>query len=252
MSEFSLKILIVEDSLAFALNLERLLEELGYFVCGRVASSSEALQKVHSEQPDLILMDINIKGNLNGIEVGSKIDKLKIPILYITSLYDEQTYALAQESNMIGYLVKPLNTISLKSGIQLAIHKAYSIKKESESTNQLNVDDHICTKHSFFIKKRGVMHKVLIKDIAYIESADNYSMISTTQNSTFTARIPISKMEVMLPEKTFMRIHRKHIINMTKISFFHLHEGKVTINKNLIPVSRKYRQELKNRLSILN
>ena len=99
-------------------------------------------------------MAIDLRGEMTGLEVSQKIVDLNIAILFITSYQDEATYSIAESSNMIGYLVKPVNKFSLKSGIQLAISKAYSLKQEGEKATQLNVEDHIVTKHSFFFKKR--------------------------------------------------------------------------------------------------
>lgn len=251
MSPFSLKILIVEDNLAFALQLEILIEKLGYFVCGRVESSADALKKVYSEHPDLILMDIDIKGNLSGVEVGKEIVALNIPVLYISSFGNEATYALAEQSNMIGFLVKPVNHISLRSAIQLAISKSYSIKTEEEKATQLNLEEHIVTKHSFFFKKRDTIHKVLTRDIAYIKAADNYSKTTTVQGDSFTARISLGKLEKMLPKAAFMRVHRQYIIQVDKIDKINTLSNILLIGKEEIPVSRNRRKELNKVINLL-
>lgn len=250
MSTFGLKILIVEDNLAFALQLEMLLEKLNYFVCGRVASSVEALKKIHSEHPDLILMDIDIQGNLTGVELGKKIMNLEIPILYITSHGDETTYALAQSSNMIGYLVKPVNKISLRSGIELAISKAYSLKTEKEKHTELQVEDHIVTKYSFFFKKRDTIYKILTKDIAFIKSDDNYCKTTTVQGETFIARISLGKLEEMLP-KGFVRVHRQYIIQVAQIELIDNNSNIIRIGKESIPLSRNRRKELEQMINLL-
>lgn len=251
MSPSSLKVLIVEDNLAFALQLEILLEKLNYFVCGRVASSANALKKIHSEHPDLILMDIDIQGNLTGVEIGEKIIDLNIPILYITSHGDEETYMLAQASNMIGYLVKPVNKISLRSGIELAISKAYSLKTEAQQNTQLQVKDHIVTKHSFFFKKRDTIYKVLTQDIAFIKSDDNYTRTRTTRGETFTARITLSKLEKILPKGMFTRVHRQYIVQVDKIESIDTESNTILIGTENIPLSRNRRKELESVINLL-
>ena len=128
MNTFRLKVLIVEDNFSFAIELEMLLEELNYEVISKHDNSATALEAIFSKEPDLILMDINIKGELNGVEIGQKIIGLNIPILYITSFKDEATYREAAKSNMIGYLVKPIEKYSLRTAVQLAIEKAHSGK----------------------------------------------------------------------------------------------------------------------------
>ena len=251
MSIFSLKILIVEDNLAFALQLEILLEKLEYFVCGRVANSIDALKKIYSEKPDLILMDIDIQGSMTGVEIGKKISNLNIPILYITSHGDEETYALARESNMIGYLVKPVNKISLRSGIELAISKAYSLKAGEQKNTKLKVEDSIVTKHSFFFKKRDTIYKVLTRDIAFIKSDDNYTRITNIQGETFTARMTLSKLEQMLPRDIFARVHRQYIVQVDKIEALDTSSNTIQIGKENIPVSRNRRKELESLINFL-
>ncbi len=251
MSISSLKVLIVEDNLAFALQLEMLLEKLGYFVCGRVASSVDAFKKIHAENPDLILMDIDIQGNMTGVQVGKKISNLNIPILYITSHGDETTYALAQESNMIGYLVKPVNKISLRSGIELAISKAYSLKAEEQRNTELQVEDHIVTKHSFFFKKRDTIYKVLTRDISFIKSDDNYSRITNVQGEIFTARITLGKLEKILPKGLFMRAHRQYIVQIDKIESIDTESNTIQIGEEGIPLSRSRRKELEGLINLV-
>jgi len=104
----NLSLLIVEDSISYAIELEQLSEEIGFDVLASVDNSADALDIIFSEAPDIILMDINIKGRLTGIDIAKKIIHLDIPVLYITSFSDEETYNKAQESNLIGYIVKPV------------------------------------------------------------------------------------------------------------------------------------------------
>lgn len=251
MSPFSLKTLIVEDNLAFALQIEMLLEKLGYFVCGRVASSNDALKKIYSEHPDLILMDIDIKGNMSGVEVGQKIADLSIPLLYISSHQDEETYQLAQKSNMIGYLVKPVNKISLQSGIQLAISKAHSLKTAKEKATALTVESHIITKHSFFFKKRNTIHKVLTRDIAFIKAANNYTETTTVKGDSFTARLSLGKLEEILPKAAFIRVHRQYIVQVEKITSIDTDKNLILIGNEEIPVSRNRRKELEGVMNLI-
>ena len=151
MATFSLKILIVEDSPSFALELQMLLEELGYEVLATVDNSEEALRIIYNTQPDLILMDIGIKGAMSGIEIGDKIQDLQIPILYITAAKDREYYKAAQQSNMIGYMVKPVERISLKTAIQLSISKAYALK--NQHTNTPNIENNIVHQDFYFFQK---------------------------------------------------------------------------------------------------
>lgn len=243
MSTFSLKILIVEDNLSFALELQMLLEELNYNVLAQVDNSTDALEIIYEKQPDLILMDIGIKGDLSGIEVGHQIKDLQIPILYITSFNDKEYYNAAKnQSNMIGYVVKPIAKISLKTAIELSIAKAYTLK--NQNTDTLSSKNNIVHKNYFFFKYKDAFQKVYIKDIAFVKSNDNYCENYTISGKTFMARIPISQLEEMLPSKRFMRIHRQYIVQIPCIDAINFTSNVVKINSHVIPISRAKRKPL--------
>ena len=250
MREFKLDVLIVEDNLSFSLELEMQLEEIGYHVIGRVDNSGEALDIIYSKEPDLILMDIDIKGHLTGVEIGTKIKHLNIPILYITSFGDDEHYAAAQASNMIGYLVKPIEKYTLKTTLQLMISNAFLGDKAEPKINhkdtQFLANDHL------YIKKKGVFHKVLIDSIAYVQSHDNYCETITIDGNIFVSRTTISSMEELLPAKNFIRSHRKFIVNLTKIDLINFQDSTIKIEQKELPISRAKRKELASRINMLS
>ena len=114
------------DDLSFALELEMLVQEIGYQVAGVVDNSASALEIIYSERVDFILMDIEIKGRMTGLELGKKLRPIKIPILYITSFGNEAHYEEAQKSNIVGYLVKPIDKYTLRTAISLAVGSSWS------------------------------------------------------------------------------------------------------------------------------
>ncbi|MEB3827761.1 hybrid sensor histidine kinase/response regulator [Phormidium sp. CCY1219] len=120
----SLSILIVEDELLIAKNLARKLEKLGYSVVDIVTSGEKALHSVAEMQPDLILMDIAIKGEIDGIETAAKINENRnIPIIYTTAYADDDTLERADKTYSYGYLIKPFKEKDLQVTIKRAIKK---------------------------------------------------------------------------------------------------------------------------------
>lgn len=251
MDNYSLKILIVEDDLSFALDLEMLLEDLGYYVVGRADSGATALQLIKKEKPDLILMDIDLKGVISGIDVASKIQPQSIPILFITSRLDEPSYINASESNMIGYLTKPIGKFSLKSSIIMAIKNAHLLLNEKTSKEALNTQDHIITKNCFFFKQEDIYKKVLTRDIVYAMSQRNYCQIYTQPENVFVVRVPIGKLKEMLPMH-FMVVHRQFIINLHSVDSYSPITGIIRIGKHEIPVSKSKKKQLMLSLNIIN
>lgn len=118
------KILLVEDDDVIAKVAEWRLKNLGYVVCGRAITGAEAMELVVKEKPDLVLMDINIKGKVDGIETAKLIkDGFKIPVIYVTSHSDGDTLDRAKATHPDGFIVKPFDDDDLRVGIALALNK---------------------------------------------------------------------------------------------------------------------------------
>ncbi|MFZ4546871.1 MAG: response regulator [Bacteroidales bacterium] len=118
------KILVVEDERITAEDLKNTLERLGYMVTG-IASSAESFYKsIESEMPDLVLMDIYLKGNKDGIELASEIKQsLNIPVIYLTAFSDSNILDRAKVTGPFGYVLKPFQERELHSNIEMALHK---------------------------------------------------------------------------------------------------------------------------------
>jgi len=117
-------ILLVEDDDIIARVEDWRLKNLGYTVCGRASTGAEAMELVVNKKPDLVLMDINIKGNIDGIETAKMIKKgFNIPVIYVTSHSDGATLDRAKETKPDGYIIKPFDDNDLRVAIELAMKK---------------------------------------------------------------------------------------------------------------------------------
>lgn len=118
------KILIVEDELLIAQGLSRKLTKMGYTVVGIVSSGADAIQRVETEPPDLILMDIVIKGAIDGIETAAQIRaRTNIPVIYVTAYADDETLERAGETGSYGYILKPFKEREIHAAIKMALRK---------------------------------------------------------------------------------------------------------------------------------
>lgn len=118
------KVLIVEDEAFIALEIKNRLQRMGYEVCGVVSSGEDAIQQAEAMRPDLVLMDIRLKGDMSGIKAAVVIrEKSRIPIVYLTSHADEETLEQAKWTSPSGYLLKPFQEKDLRIGIEIALHK---------------------------------------------------------------------------------------------------------------------------------
>lgn len=134
------KILVVEDERIVAKDIVKSLQRLGYIVMASVASGEEAIQKVAENQPDLVLMDIMLKGEMDGIEAAEEIrHNYEIPVVYLTAYADENTLKRAKITDPFGYIIKPFDDRDLQTTIEIALrrHQAeaavrVSLEKEKE------------------------------------------------------------------------------------------------------------------------
>lgn len=120
------KILIVEDEIIIARDTQSRLKKMGYTITGIAESREEALASIESARPDLILMDIKIKGPVDGITSAIEFwERFKIPVVFQTAFADEITLARARVTDFYGYLVKPINENDFKIAVDNALYKAH-------------------------------------------------------------------------------------------------------------------------------
>lgn len=116
------KILIVEDEVLIAMDLEQFLVKLGYTVVDIIHNSDHVFGAIEKQNPDLILLDINIKGSKNGIELGNLINEQhQIPFIYVTSYSDPRTIAEVKSTNPSGIVMKPFDTEQLQLELEKAV-----------------------------------------------------------------------------------------------------------------------------------
>ncbi|AIE72541.1 MULTISPECIES: response regulator transcription factor [unclassified Synechocystis] len=130
------KVLIVEDERLVAQHIAQLLKNNGYEVCAIASQGDGALKKIAELYPDLVLLDIRIKGEIDGVEVAERIKSLySIPIVYLTAFSDGETLERAQKTNPQGYVIKPFRREQLLSTVAIAI--ANHQKQEKSAATSL-------------------------------------------------------------------------------------------------------------------
>jgi len=126
------KVVIVEDEALIALDLEMIMESMDFNVVGISDNGDEALDIIASRDPDLILLDVNIKGQLDGIQLAEIIrTKTKKPFLYVTSYADKETLDRAKHTLPYGYILKPFSEAELKATIEIALFRFANDKERT-------------------------------------------------------------------------------------------------------------------------
>lgn len=126
------RVLIVEDEAIISLDMKRLLSSSGFGVAAVAATAEQAIRAIETSAPDLVLMDIHLKGNKDGIETALHIrDTFHLPVVFVTAHADRATLERARQTEPFGYIVKPISALSLTSTVEMALHK-HRIERQLE------------------------------------------------------------------------------------------------------------------------
>lgn len=127
------KVLVVEDENIVAMGIKHKLENMGYTVVDMVSSGENAVSAALKHDPDIILMDIVIKGDMDGIEAAKAIHEYNdVPIIYLTAYADDEMLMRARVTQPYGYIIKPFKSTELNANIQMALYKHKNARKEKE------------------------------------------------------------------------------------------------------------------------
>lgn len=248
-----IKILAVEDNPIHAAKLEMLLDELGYFLIDVESDVRNVLSKAGATQPDLILLDIDLKQAEDGIDLAEKINRQQpVPIIFTTSFADRATLDRAKMTHPYAYLIKPLEKAALQAGIELAVFRFANRGEEASPLPEPNKDwtQHTMTKDSFFVKT-NCLEKVRYNDIRWVGVASDRYCEIVTADKTYTIRTSLKNLEAKLPEQQFVRVHKSFIVNIQKVVNIIEQDMLIKLDDQYVPMGASYRQHLLKYLNVL-
>lgn len=240
-------VLIVEDEPNYSDTLEMFIDELGYRVTGVAVDAAAASRSFKTERPDLVLMDINLKGDVSGIDLARNFQSTNpTPIIFITSFEDKETFSQAKKTCPSDYLVKPFDPDRLERSMELAIQTAYS-REENVFANNSHA---VLAPNCFFVKERNKLVKVDVKDILWVEVEDKYCMLHTNKK-VFALRESLKELAGKLDPQLFVQTHRSYIVNIAEVEDIDMNTFVVHINGEEVPLGRSYKDDLLDRLKML-
>lgn len=219
-----LNIYIVEDDPIIAITLESILQKNGYSVCGHADNVDEALTEIKSNKPDLVLVDIQLDGEKDGVDLAENLDMLNKPYLYLTSQTDPHTIKRVKQTRPLGYIVKPFTENGLRSNIEIAWNN-YTHDEEFLSFSADNE-----------------LYKIKQSQILYLKAYDNYCYVITTTRKYLVPKT-LKYLSSQLNQEKFVKTHRSYIINLLKVDA--LCKKVVIINNIEIPISNSRKSTLK-------
>jgi DNA-binding LytR/AlgR family response regulator len=227
-----LEIAIVEDE---QIIIDEIIDDLKDIDCVVVFTTdnyNELIDYIEKQKPNLILLDINIKGVINGIGIAEELNsKYSIPFIFLTSHSDFETIKIIKEKKAMGYLSKPYKKTDLLAMIELNHEKL----QNNTHINISQTKEYILNNH-LYIKDNASYTKIEFITILFFESDGNYINIQT-ESKKYIIRASLTEIEQKLPQEIFIKSHRSFVINLQKIQSISNHEANLGSYK--IPISRR-------------
>lgn len=234
-------ILVVEDDPDISQSLVEMLEIIGYEVVGVAASAEEALLQLQEILPDLVLLDIQLSGKMDGIELAQALrDYHGLAYLFTSAYADDDTIERAKKQSPYGYLVKPYSLKELKASIEMALGQH---EKNTESQKPQSYPEQL------FLKVESRLIRLKVSDILFAEAQGDYVRIFIQKDEKITVYSPLKKLYDKLDPERFMQVHRSYLVNLAAIDG--MEDTSLMIGKHSVPVSRKMRPVLLQRLPTL-
>lgn len=242
-------IFIVEDEPIIAADLQDRLVDMGYDIQGSADNGEEALRLLEDRQPSLILMDVNLAGELDGVQTATQVmERWGTPLIFLTSNSDGPTFRRARAVKPKAFLSKPFRGRDLRHAIELAldigedvappIRRAKLTIPDGESAAIL--DDRL------FIKVKERLTRIMLSDVLYVAADDYYCRVHTEERDYLVTKTLKKFVDLLPPGAPFARCHRSYIVNLRRIT--EIGELFVFLGKHQLPVSRSRRHELLRRV----
>ncbi len=224
----SLNIYIVEDEPIIVSTIEVALRKQGFYAVGDAEDYYTALRDIELLKPDLTLIDIQLSGNKDGIDLAEELDKRKKPYLFLSSQTDPVTIERVKQTQPLGYIVKPFTENGLRTNIELAWHS------------------YIDSQQQFItIKHEGRLHRINQNTISYLKAYDNYCYV-VTKAQTYLVPHTLKLIFEQLNPNDFVKTHRSYVVNLNHI--LSVDKNTISLNEDNIPVSASQKSFVVSRL----
>ena len=221
-------IYIVEDEPLIAATIETMLSKQGFLVVGDADNAQTALKQIETLKPELVLVDIMLEGNKDGIDLAIALEVLGQSYLYLTSQTDPNTIDRVKETHPLGFVAKPFTEAGLRSNIELAWF------------NYKNSNSYFLT-----IKSDGRLINLNQNNITHLQAFDNYCYVYTISRSYLVPHT-LKYMAEQLNEDFFVKTHRSFWVNLNHIEA--IEKNQLILRTEPIPLSSSHKSIVVNRM----
>lgn len=234
---FRMNVFIVEDEDLYIDQLEMVVEQAGHSVCGAATNAEEALRLFEKSRADMALIDINLAGEMDGLELGKWLKRFRddILIIFITAHYaDVEYFEKAKQLSAYAFLKKPIDATDLSRTIALAFQ--YNTTQADIGTRTY-LDDH----HMLLVKIKAKYIKVDQNDITHIAAEDKYCSIHLKDGTVYLERISLKELNKKLSPRLFAQTHRSYIVNLNNVQETDIAEYTIMVNGHQVPLGDTYK-----------
>ena len=270
MAAEKINILIVEDESIVAMDLSTGLLHNGYHVTGIADNAVDARDLFEQNDVDIVLMDINLIGEKDGVDTVVDLMKIKQrPVIYLTAFTDNATVERVKKTFPAAFLTKPYNIANVRIAIDLALNNFAALKEEQQaglsagaSAQAGKVIDMQASAQPksaapdketilqmndcIFIKQNYQFVKVKIADIQYVESDNNYVRI-ITGGGLYVLRVSLNQLLEKIIFQQLVRIHRSYAVNIHAVKSFT--EQDVLVGDKELPIGKNYKETFLKRFN---
>lgn len=232
-----MNVFIIEDEELYADQLAMVVEQAGHTVCGMATNAEDTLRLFEQSQANMALIDINLAGEMDGLELGKWLKRFRdeILIIFITAHYaDVDYFEKAKQLSAYAFLKKPIDEVSLSRTIALAF--GYQVKGVDRRDEAIAGDD-----RALLVKVKAKYIKIDQNDIAYIAADDKYCAIKLITGAEYLERTPLKELNKKLSPRLFAQTHRSYIVNLNHVQETDVSEFTIKINDAYIPLGDTYK-----------
>lgn len=240
----AVRLLVVEDDAVIAADLGTLLTDLGHIVVATCPDAASALQSVAVHRPDLVLLDINLGRGRDGVHVAEHLNAVEqVPFVFITGHTDQRTLDRVKATRPAGFIIKPFDEDDLRTQIEIALARHAAQVDAGARHNEARPKGSRMA-DVLFVRDKGRLVKVPVQEIHYVEADNNYVVVHTVDRRYVLAG-SLSSMEERLASSSFVRIHRRYLVDVRRITG--LREREAHLGDVVLPVGKTHKEALRVR-----